>query len=686
MKSATRYSIAVALVALLVLVGVGAFLINAYIGQERQRDLLHWESRLGLVADAKADAVYRLLLNDRRNLQETAGNASLRFYLWQVIEARGAQAAGTEPGALGYLRNLLLASAERYGYLADGGARVPANIAQPRSAGIAILDAALDTVVVTPGLIDVRATYSAVAQRALSRAQGHAVELVRDALDRPVIVTAVTIGTVTGTEPAGSGKPLGIVLGVRSAEEEFFPLLTRGPAFAEDNESLLLDLRADTVALLSPTRDGSPGLRRTLPFERKDLAEVAAVTSPGRFVALDNYLGRPVLQVSRPIRGTNWVLVQQVDAAAAMSLADERRRFLLTALSLLLFAIVAVAVAAWRHGSSVRARHQAEELADKAARLQKQTDLLHTITDNLDALTLLVSRDHTILFSNRAAAELAGSGIATMIGRPLRDFVPAIVFREIEEGMSRMRGQAIVYRQLQWPAADAPRSFHASFIPVERIGAEQQPTLLVLGDVTQLEQVHRRNTELLRGLVLTLVSAVDRHDPFAANHARRMTEVVDALARELGFSDQERSTLDLAASLANIGKILIPVEVLAKSAPLTVEEQELLQKHVDYGLELLRGLQFEGPVIDIIAQKQERPDGGGYPHGLSGDRITLAGQVLAVANAFVALLSARAWRRGLSVKDALDELMRGAGTQFDRRVIAALFHVAENRRDWSQWE
>jgi len=178
---------------------------------------------------------------------------------------------------------------------------------------------------------------------------------------------------------------------------------------------------------------------------------------------------------------------------------------------------------------------------------------------------------------------------------------------------------------------------------------------------------------------------VDRHDPYSAHHAQRMTEVAEALARELGFSDQERSAIALAASLANIGKIMIPVEVLTKTEPLTAEEEQLLHKHVEYGLELLRGLEFEGPVTEMIAEKQERPDGRGYPHGLAGERLSAGGQVLAVANAFVALISARAWRQGLSLEAALDELMRVAGTQFDRRVIAALFHVVENRRDWSRW-
>ncbi len=689
MKSPARLSIAAPILALLALIGVGVFLINAYIEQEKQRDLLQWESRLGLVADGKADAIHRLLAANRRDLDELAGNASLRFYLWQVTQPRqgAAKPDDSQAGSLGYLRNLLLAAADRYGYAGGSGARVPANVPQPRTAGLAILDAKLVPVVATPGLLDIGVTFGDVARRALAAPGNRASQLMFDAQDRPVLVTVVPIGTVPGAGATAADAPVGVVLGLRSAEEDLYPLLTRGPSFAEDNESLLLERRGDTVALLSPTRDGAPALRRTLPADRADLAEVAAVTAPGRFAALANYRGDPVLQVSRPIRGQDWVLVQQVDAAQALSLADERRGFLLVALSLLLFAIVAVAVAAWRHGSSVRSRHQADELSEKAVRLQRQTDLLHTITDNLDVLTLLVTRDQRVKFTNQAAAGAAGSNIAAVLDSTLNSFLPPSLLRELQEGIEQAQRQGTAaHRLLQWESGASVKDYQASFIPVERIGEERALTLLVLSDMTGIQQAQTRHTDLLRRLVLTLVSAVDRHDPYSAHHAQRMTEVADALARELGFSDQERGSLDLAASLANIGKIMIPVEVLTKVEPLTAEERALLHKHVEYGLELLRGLEFEGPVTDFIAQKQERPDGGGYPRGITGERMTLGGQVLAVANAFVALISARAYRPGHTVREALDELMRVAGTQFDRRVIAALFHVAENRRDWSQWK
>lgn len=685
MNSSRRISVAAALLALALLAIGGAWLISAYIEQERQRDLLQWESRMGLVADARADAIGRLVLAERRNLEELAANASLRFYLWQLAQAAAgpAKAPAGETGALGYLRNLLLAAAERLGYDGLPGSRLPASIAPSRIAGLALFDAERHPVSATPGLLDLQSTYGPVIERVLQDGGSPVMELMRDAEDQPVLVMAVVVGAVPGTLAADS-RPLGVLLGIRSAEADLFPLLTRGPSFAEENESLLLELRGGDVVLLSPARDGSSGLRRALPAAQADLAEAAAVTSPGRFVVLDNYRGRRVLQVSRTVRGQNWVLVQQVDAAEAMSLADDRRRFLLVAFSLLLFSIVAVAVAAWRHGSSVRARQQAEELAAKAAKLQRQTDRLHTITDNLDVLILLVARDGRVLFLNRAVATAAGTSIAALLDTTLAGFLPAGLQAEIAEGMQAVpEHAAIEHRLLQWQSAAGPRSYHASFIPVERIGKEHQPVLLVLSDVTAIEQAHRRNTDFLRRLVLTLVSAVDRHDPYSADHARRMTEVVDALARELGFSDQERSTLDLAATLANIGKLMIPVEVLTSKDPLSAADQELLRKHVEYGLDLLRDLQFEGPVLEIIAQKQERLDGRGYPRGLSGDRITLAGQVLAVANAFVALRSSRAWRKGLELREAVDELMRGAGTQFDRRVVAALLHVTENRRDWS---
>ncbi|MBL8199502.1 MAG: HD domain-containing protein [Chromatiales bacterium] len=692
--------VAIAVLALVVLVGLGALLINVYIEGERQRDLLQWESRLGLVADAKADAVARLLATDRRELEELARNASLQLYLWQVVKARQSPGAAAEPAQQAYLRNLILAAAERGGYLPDASARVPANVPRAATSGLALFDAELNAVVVTPGLGAAAGHYSDLARRALATPPRTVVDLVLGPDDRAMLVMAVPVSPLSGALQAGGGAgavagPGGVILGVRGADQELYPLLGRGPAFAEDSETLLVARRDDSVLFLSPTREGANALRRSMPIDRPqadgELAEVSAVLAPDRFAALDNYRGTPVLQVSRRIRGqgadgNGWVLAQQVNAGDALAGADDRRTFLLATLSLLLVAIAALAVAAWRHGSSVRARHQADELRDKAARLQRQTDLLHTITDNLDVLTVLVNREQEVIFTNQATASAAKSTIGGIVGGRLSNIfghATAVLLGDLGEDVRRQRQP--LHRVLPLTLGGALKSFQVSLIPVERIGERRQLVLLVLSDVTELRVAEQQHADLLRELVGKLSDAVALHDPYSAHHASRMAEVAQAVARELGLPEDERETLGLAATLANIGKIMLPGDLLTKTEPLTAADRELLRRHVDYSLELLTGLDFEGPVLDVIAQKQELLDGTGYPRGLTEQEMTLSGRILSVANAFVALVSVRAYREGVSIDVALEELLRGAGTQYDRRVIAALFHVAANRQDWTNW-
>lgn len=691
--------VALAVLALALLVAGGALLINFYIAGEKQRDLLQWESRLGLVADARADAVARLVAGERRDLEELARNASLELYLWQVVRARSAGEAG-EPAQQAYLRNLLLAAAGRGGWLPDADARVPVNLPRAASAGLAIFDAGPAPVVTTPGLGASAARYADVVQRALAAPGRTVVDLVPGPDDRPMLVLAVPVAAVSGALAAGERRgPTGALLAVRSADQDLYPLLARGPGLAEESETLLLSRRGDSVLFLSPTREGANALRRSMPLVRPaadaELAEVAAVQEPDGFVALDNYRGTAVLQVSRRIRGTGaeadgesgpWVLVQQVNAAEALAGANERRGFLLATLSLLLLAIAAIAVAAWRHGSSVRARHQADELRSQAARLQKQTDLLHTITDNLDVLTVLVNREGEVIFTNRAAAAAANSSIAALVGSRMSTvFGHATATLLAELGDQARRQRATVLRVLPLALGGALKNFQVSLIPVERIGERRQLVLLVLSDVTDLTVAEQQHADLLRGLVGKLSDAVALHDPYSAHHATRMAEVAQAIARELGLADEERETLGLAATLANIGKIMLPAELLTKTGPLTPADRDLLRRHVDYSLELLAGLDFDGPVLDVIAEKQELLDGTGYPRGLKDEQMSLAGRILSVANAFVALVSARAYRQGITVDAALDELLKGAGSRYDRRVIAALFHVAANRRDWTRW-
>lgn len=675
-------SIAAGIVALLLIIGSGAYLINLYISKERERDLQQWESRLALVVDSRADAIERWIDQRFRELQELADNASLQLYLWQLAQSSGPRSADTEPAQLSYLRNLILSAADRDGYFDAQAPRIPADLPQVQPSGLVLLNEQLQPVVATPGLPEIGADERRAAQAALSGGRAGISELRLDSQGRAVIAFAVPVKAVLGAD-SERAAPVGVVLGIRNADAELLSLLQQGGSFAQESETLLLEQRGNRVVYLSPGRDGSKPTRRSLNMDRAGLGGVRAITAPGEFGIFTSYRGVPVLQLSRRLASAPWILAQQVDAAQAMKESNERRRFLLTALTLLLACVAAIAVAAWRHGSSVRARHQAQELRVKARKLQKQTELLHAVTDNIDTLTLLLSQDEHILFCNQATAQAAGAPLPELIGKPLGAALGMAVSTELLSGIevARTVGNA-VWRISRLAIGGKNRGYRAGFIPVERIGQHERPLLLVLTDITPLQRAQQRHAGLLKKLVATLVRTVDMHDPWSAHHSQRMVEVANAIGRELPLGRQERQTLELAATLANIGKVMIPREILVKTEPLTDAEQQVLEQHVQHGLELLGDLDFEGPVLETIAQKQELLDGSGYPRGLQGDEMTLAGRILSVANVFVALTSPRAYREGLTTEQAISELMAGADTRYDRRVVAALFHIAENRRDW----
>jgi len=672
------------MLALATLVLAGAWLIQIYVDKERQRDLDDWAIRLGLATEIRVNAIDSWLSARTGDLAELANNASLQLYMWQLTR-REEQAPEIEPAQLSYLRNLVVASAERYGFLPDTQQPdIPANLPRRYDAGIALLDARLRHVVSTTGMPEIGAAFRATLQAALDNGQPTISELVTDAQDRVLLGIAVPIPVVLGAQDNWAYG--GVVLGVLSAERSLYPRLQGGVPMTTGDDAQLVMQRDQQVVYLSPTSDGGVPTRKTLPMDRSRLAAAAALREPGGFGEYRDYRGREVLATSRPLREAPWLLVQSVDAGEALLESNRHRRFLITSFSLLLFFIAAILVAAWRHGSSVRARHDADALRRKTVELEKQTELLHAVTDNADAWVVLMDAEQRVLFANVRLADKLGIDAQELTGQSLAGVLGPANVQPLEPAIVALQKDGSTGHSTVSMAIDGEqRSLQCTLVPVDRVGDRFNAMLLVLQDITDLQRAQQKHTTLMRSLVDTLMHVVDLHDPNSANHSSRMVEVANAIGRELQLGAADSRTLDLAASLANLGKIFVPREVLTKTEPLTEAEQALLQRHVQFGTEMLADLAFEGPVVDTISQKQEHLDGSGYPNGLKNGEILLTARILAVSNAFVALLSPRAYRAPIGVQAALDQLLDECDSKYDRHVVAALFHVVENRADWSDW-
>jgi putative two-component system response regulator len=178
-------------------------------------------------------------------------------------------------------------------------------------------------------------------------------------------------------------------------------------------------------------------------------------------------------------------------------------------------------------------------------------------------------------------------------------------------------------------------------------------------------------------LLAQLARATRFRDEETAAHMQRMSESCAAIARRLSFSEPHCERLRAAAQVHDVGKLGIPDAVLRKPGPLTTEERRVMQRHTEYGHEILSG--SGNDLVELAATialtHHERADGTGYPRGLSGDQIPLPGRIAAVADVFDALTSDRVYRPAFTAEQAVGIMLAGRGTQFDRSVLDAFLDV-----------
>jgi putative nucleotidyltransferase with HDIG domain len=177
------------------------------------------------------------------------------------------------------------------------------------------------------------------------------------------------------------------------------------------------------------------------------------------------------------------------------------------------------------------------------------------------------------------------------------------------------------------------------------------------------------------GVIGALATALDARDPYTAGHSERVATLSVAIARELEIPEAEVETLRLGALLHDIGKIGVSDAVLRKPGTLTDEEFEQIKLHPTLGARILKPLHFLAEHIAIVELHHEQPDGHGYPFGLVGDAIPHFARIVHVADAFDAMTTARAYRPGRPVTDAMAELWRHAGTGFDLTVVQAMARI-----------
>jgi HD-GYP domain-containing protein (c-di-GMP phosphodiesterase class II) len=672
---------------LLIVVG-GISGVRSLVGYERQRDLDTWKITLSVMADSKAKHVQQWASSQFTALNELATNGSLQIYTQQLQRQESTESqSSTEPAQLSYLRNLILDTAQRHAFTETPSTKavIPANVAHQADAGLALLAKDMTVIIATPGLPAFNNELRQTVAEVLASGSARIHDIFLDDQGRPLVTF---VEPVFALQKSDSGKEtVGVLVAIKDAATSLFPILQSEAAVTSTDEALLVRRDQDLVVYVSPLADGTASLNKRQPAEAESLDAAYALSHPGSFIKKQDYAGVEVLSTSRVMPGLPWILVQKISAAEALKESMAHQRLLYSSLLLALGLGSSLLLAAWFYGSKVKEQQVAGELQERAGQLAAQAHLLSAINDNIGDYLFLAKLDGELIFINQACAAVLGLAEAKAAsGKTLVNTLGLAPAKQFMALMEKAKNQnEPVMQEMAVEINGRNLLFHTSCIAFPYWTAERDAILISLHDLTQLTEARERKELLLVQIVKALARAIDLHDPHSANHSANTATIAMAVGQRLGFDRPALQVLEIAANLCNIGKLFIGKEVLAKTGQLTATEQAQLHQEPEFAEQILAGIDFAGPVLTAIIQKNELLDGSGHPNGLSGAAIIPTARVLAAANAFIAMVSPRAYRDRLPVKEAMSQILAAGDGKYDRQVVAALFHVTENEIDWGKW-
>jgi PAS domain S-box-containing protein/putative nucleotidyltransferase with HDIG domain len=292
-------------------------------------------------------------------------------------------------------------------------------------------------------------------------------------------------------------------------------------------------------------------------------------------------------------------------------------------------------------------------------------------------------RYHKWVLLNDAYCDFMGYTREELIGKSDFDFFPKeqaevfwardeIVFNELKEDSNEEQ------------FTDARGILHI-ILTKKTLYVDKQGEKYIVGiiqDITQqkvteesLLESYRKLQHTLEGTANALATALEKRDPYTAGHEKRVAKLACAIAEEMGLSKDTVAGIRVTAFLHDIGKIVVPAEILSKPSRLNEFEYSIIKTHPEVGYEILKELEFPWPVAQVILQHHERLNGTGYPKGLNGESIIQEARIMAVADVTEAMCSHRPYRPALGIQKALDELKQHSGTLYDPAVVNACIAV-----------
>ena len=323
-----------------------------------------------------------------------------------------------------------------------------------------------------------------------------------------------------------------------------------------------------------------------------------------------------------------------------------------------------------------------EAMRDREQELQAIFD---SVTDGIVVLDL----NGRVVKVNRGLSHIGGYAPKDIVGQrfdTLKMIPPESMAKMVSAFIESMSGERVPAYEVEAYAKSGEKRYVEIRGSRLRKAGKTAGVAVVIQDITerrewegQLKGAFRELQKTLGETVEALAQISEAKDPYTAGHQRGVAQLAIAIAKEMGFEEEQLEGIRVAGMLHDIGKIHVPAEILSKPGRLSEPEFNMIKAHAQLGHDILKVIEFRWPIAQMVLQHHERMNGSGYPFGLSGEEIILEARILAVADVVDAMTHHRPYRPARGIDKAIEEISKNSGVLYDVDVADACLKLLDGQ-------
>jgi PAS domain S-box-containing protein len=319
---------------------------------------------------------------------------------------------------------------------------------------------------------------------------------------------------------------------------------------------------------------------------------------------------------------------------------------------------------------------RAKNNSPKSSEKEKNTNFYRLLVERAND-GIAVIQDSLLKYVNPSLSKMSGYSREELLNTSFANYIVTDELNQIVQRYDqRMSGKDVPKVYETTIKHKDGRKFHAE-VDAGLITYQGKPAdLVIIRNITERKRAEERLNEslgklrkMMGAVVQAIILTVESRDPTTAGHQRRVSDLARAIAAEMGLSLEKIDAIRIAASMHDLGKISIPAEILNKPGRLSENEFRLIQTHPQVAYDILKTIEFPGPIAQIVLQHHERMNGSGYPQNLKGKDTLLEARILSVADVVEAMVSHRPYRSAYRLEEALDEISKKRDILYDPDAV-----------------